>query len=725
MEALFLKLVNMSITAGWLVLAIIGVRLVFRRLPRWSLCLLWGLVAVRLICPLSIESTLSLIPSAEPLPQEIIYTAQPEIQSGVPAIDNAVNPMLASSLTPAQLTSANPTQIWSFILSQVWILGMVLMFGYTLISYLLLKRKVATAIPLAKGIKRSEYVDTPFVLGVFRPVIYLPVKLAEADVPHVIAHEKAHISRRDHWWKPLGFLLLSIYWFNPLLWVAYLLLCRDIEAACDERVIRNMEKDHRRAYSKALLHCSIHRRRIAACPLAFGEVGVKTRVKAVMNYRRPSFWLVTLCLLLILGASVCFLTDPRQEAPDCPVTMELAYFNRTMAHLIFQYAAPLPEGSCQISEAYSLEALREGKWVAVAGGSKPQAANEVVEVQTEDREFDAWSILRWDSLYGRLGDGTYRICKEITIVQASGEAERYPVSVEFTLGGRAEDFITYSLEDITSTGAKLYEHEWISEEIPLIYSEGFWLEALLDGQWRYLEPTEDVPPLLGQSRHFIHGVEYPSSHIQLDWSSLYGPLPGGTYRVAREITNTDPGNPRLCTVYGEFTLENQVTAWFEAGQPVRQKELELPGMEDVILIYSQEDNAIYAKKGDDTQCLITGWPIENVYLSDLSGDGLPEICATVLEGFGIIDSRVRVYDYARKQLYELQNRGTSDYFLDVRNDCIVVTEAEHAGGTVVDMGILALTNEPDPAQRSLRLISLDSSFQAVIQPALQEETVPS
>ena len=313
MEALFLKLVNMSITASWLVLAIIAVRLIFRKTPKWILCLLWGLVAFRLICPFSIESALSLIPNPEPLPQDIIYTARPQLQSGIVIIDNTVNPMLESSMTPIEPASANPTQIWSFILSKVWILGMVLMLLYTVISYLLLKRKVATAIPLVKGIKQSEFIDSPFVLGLIRPVVYLPFGMGEADMAYVIAHEKAHIRRRDHWWKLFGFLLLSIYWFNPVLWAAYILLCRDIEAACDEKVIKDMMLDDRRAYSTALLNCSIHRRSIAACPLAFGEVGVKDRVKTIMNYKKPAFWLIVVAIILCMIVAVCFLTDPIQE----------------------------------------------------------------------------------------------------------------------------------------------------------------------------------------------------------------------------------------------------------------------------------------------------------------------------------------------------------------------------------------------------------------------------
>ena len=310
MEALFLKLVNMSITASYLVLATVGVRLVFRKTPKWVLCLLWGLVALRLICPFTLESALSLIPSAEPLPQEIIFTAAPQIQSGVEAVDQAVNPALEQSLTPAPGASANPTQIWSFVLSRLWAAGVAGMVLYALFSYLMLRRRMATAFLVEPGIKCSERVNSPFVLGLLRPMIYLPAHMEPEDRDYVIAHEKTHIRRRDHWWKPLGFLLLSVYWFNPVLWLAYILLCRDIEAACDEKVIRDLSREERQAYSRALLHCSIRRKSIAACPLAFGEVGVKERIKQVMSYKKPGFWVVLLALIVCGAVAVTFLTDP-------------------------------------------------------------------------------------------------------------------------------------------------------------------------------------------------------------------------------------------------------------------------------------------------------------------------------------------------------------------------------------------------------------------------------
>lgn len=341
MEAVFVQVVNLSIAASWLVLVVMVLRVVFRRAPKWIFCLLWGLMALRLVCPFSIESALSLIPSAHTLPPEIIYTATPQIDSGIELIDRAVNPILAHTMTPQGLTSANPTQIWSFLLSRAWVLGIAVMALYALISCLLLKSRVGTATLLRENIWQSEGVDTPFVLGLFRPVIYLPYRIGAKDLEYVIAHEQAHIRRRDHWWKPLGFALLSVYWFHPLLWAAYVLLCRDIEGACDETVIRGMEKEGRQGYSTALLHCSIRRRSLAACPLAFGEVGVKERVKAVMGYKKPTFWIIAAALAACAMAAVCFLTDPH------PYSAEIQVDGRIYVQQEGTVAA-LPDGSYEL-----------------------------------------------------------------------------------------------------------------------------------------------------------------------------------------------------------------------------------------------------------------------------------------------------------------------------------------------------------------------------------------
>ena len=314
MNELFLKIINMSISASWLVLAVLILRFVLKKAPKWINVLLWGIVAIRLICPFSFESPLSLIPSAETIPLNIGMDSTPTINSGISAINNAVNPIISQSNTPMAGASVNLLQITIGIYEYIWIFGMIALALYTAISYWRLRRKVDTAVRYKDNIFQSENVSFPFVLGIIKPRIYLPFKMNGQYLEYVVAHEQAHICRKDHWWKPLGFLLLMIHWFNPLMWLAYVLLCRDIELACDEKVIKELGNEQRGDYTQALVACSVNRRMIAACPLTFGEVGVKERVKSVMNYKKPALWVIIIAVIVCVGVAVCFLTNPKQDS---------------------------------------------------------------------------------------------------------------------------------------------------------------------------------------------------------------------------------------------------------------------------------------------------------------------------------------------------------------------------------------------------------------------------
>ena len=318
MPLVFLRTLNASIAAGWFVLAVFLLRLLLRRAPKWTHVLLWGLVAVRLVFPFSIESALSLIPSAETIPPSVLTGPSFDVQTGIPPVDSQVNDYLGDHyFEGVTRPTAHGAQVVS-LLTVLWLVGIGLMAVYCAVSYLRLRRQVATAVRDGDNIYRSDFVHTPFVLGLFRPKIYLPITVATENVPYVIAHEQAHIQRKDHWWKPLGFLLLSIHWFHPLMWFGYIFLCRDIEMACDEKVIHNLDAQLRADYSQALLRCSISHKTIAACPLAFGEVGVKERVKNVLNYKKPAFWLIVAAILSCAAVAVCFLTNPVRKPPEGP-----------------------------------------------------------------------------------------------------------------------------------------------------------------------------------------------------------------------------------------------------------------------------------------------------------------------------------------------------------------------------------------------------------------------
>ncbi len=376
MTELFLKIFNMSISAGWLVLAVVVVRLLLKKAPKWVVCLLWAMVAVRLVLPFSVESALSLIPSAETVPREIVYSESPAVYTGLQFVNSAVNPIIGETLAPGDDNSVNPMQVITNAASVIWIAGMSIMAACAAISYIKIRRKVKVSMPADGNIYVCDGINTPFILGVLNPKIYLPSSMDESNTEYVIAHERAHLRRRDHWWKPLGFVLLAVYWFNPLMWTSYVLLCRDIELACDEKVVREMGAQDKKAYSEALLGCSVPRKMIAACPLAFGEVGVKERVKSVLSYKKPAFWIIIAALAAAIVIAVCFLTDPLKT--DIPDSIRVIDSGSDVEGISIEMIEADLEGeypyikirwknrtakSCTFGEPYDIYRLENGVWV--------------------------------------------------------------------------------------------------------------------------------------------------------------------------------------------------------------------------------------------------------------------------------------------------------------------------------------------------------------------------
>ena len=448
MTQFFLTVLNMSISAGYVVLVVLLLRLLLKRAPKWISVLLWGIVAVRLICPVSVESVLSLIPSAETVSPDIMFDAVPSVNTGIPIVNDALNPILEESFAPSMGDSANPLQILLPILAAVWCAGMAVMVIYTVISYLRLQRKVRTAVRLRDNIYQSEAVVSPFVLGILRPRIYLPFGLSEQDAALVIAHEQAHVKRRDHWWKPLGFLLLTLHWFNPLLWLGYVLLCRDIELACDEKVIRSLDHARRADYSQALLTCSVNRRMIAACPLAFGEVGVKNRVKTVLNYRKPAFWIILAAIVACIALAVCFLTNPPSDVPpDAPPVVDLAVETEypgiyltidkieinSSGNMIFRTTwHNSTDKQAMYGNPFAIQYKGNNGWEAVD--------------KTEDRVFTTEGILLHPNsdrskiynadYYDLSRAGTYRLIASFSVMREDGN---YKTWAQFTVGAESSE----------------------------------------------------------------------------------------------------------------------------------------------------------------------------------------------------------------------------------------------------------------------------------------------
>lgn len=338
MTELFLSFVNRSITAGWLILPVLCLRWCLRNFRSKDLiCILWGLVGLRLALPFSLPTPFSLVPSAQTIPTDIMYASSPAIDTGLSTLNQAVNPMLSASFSPDPATSANPLQILLALAALIWVIGIALFALYALISLLRLRHRLAEAVPVGENVWVCDHIASPFLLGLIHPRIYLPSSLDPQTAASVIAHEHAHLMRRDSIWKAVGFVLLALYWFHPLVWVAYVLFCRDMELACDARATRDFSPAERKTYAEALLACSLPHAVRSFCPLAFGEIGVKSRIRALLQGKKPSRLLVILTACVIVALAVCFLTDPVPSDPSESSTSALALTDDVISDAILTH----------------------------------------------------------------------------------------------------------------------------------------------------------------------------------------------------------------------------------------------------------------------------------------------------------------------------------------------------------------------------------------------------
>ena len=314
MEQFFLQLLNNAITISFLILAVLVIRLVFWKMPKRMICLLWIAVAMKLILPFSMESNFSLIPSAEPIPSNITTESTSKIDSGIQGMDEFINPTPQQLLALQDLASTNPLQIYLYIGVVLWIVGIGILTTYSMVTYMHLKRRVRMSVKMEEKVYESDDIADPFILGILRPRIYLPSTLAENAREYVLKHEKTHLVRRDYLWKPLAFFIATIYWFQPLCWIAYVLFCRDIEYACDEKAIGGESRDWKINYCETLMHCSVHEKIFSSCPVAFSENGVKDRIRHVVKYKKPALWSVLILIVISIVVVVCFVTNPKKNA---------------------------------------------------------------------------------------------------------------------------------------------------------------------------------------------------------------------------------------------------------------------------------------------------------------------------------------------------------------------------------------------------------------------------
>ena len=431
MGELFLKTLNMSIAASWLIMAVVLLRLVLKKAPKWIVVLLWGIVALRLVVPFSFESALSLIPSAETFNAHNIQYETPAISSGIPAINNAVNPVLGETFAPNPAASVNPLYVWTFIVSVIWFIGIAAMLLYAVISYVRVRRSVAERIPYEGNIFLCDHVKSPFILGLVRPKIYLPSNMDATAMEPVIAHEKAHLARHDHWWKPLGFLILTVHWFNPLCWIAYVLLCRDIELACDEKVIRQMDLEGKKQYSTALLECNAQRRLVTICPLAFGEVGVKERVKNVLNYKKPTFWVIVVAVVACAVVAVCFATNPVTAEPSTPNTERPTLIMNGNAYVDpYMPVSSLPYGyqsAGKLTEEQANNTGLEGIEYFIHPSKAEdfytyQECGTPISIDTVDSTKRQWAYVRWIQDGNNAVDGRKLTLDDVVMLSQMGDA---------------------------------------------------------------------------------------------------------------------------------------------------------------------------------------------------------------------------------------------------------------------------------------------------------------
>ncbi len=748
MSGLFLKILNMSISASWVVLAVVVLRLVLKKAPKWVTVLLWGMVAVRLICPVSLESVFSLIPSAETLSEEVISEPRFEVQTGVTVVDHSINNYLDDRYFEGVTVPANNGFHVMMVLSVIWLLGMVGMLMYTFFSYRRLHCKVETAVLLRDNIFQSEAVGAPFVLGIIKPRIYLPFHIEASTLEHVIAHEQAHICRMDHWWKPFGFLLLTIHWFNPFLWLAYVLLCRDIELACDEKVIKNLDSEQKACYTQALLVCSIgggiHRRTISACPLAFGEVGVKERVKSVLNYKKPGFWMLLLAIIACIIVAVCFLTNPKENLQHAPEPFCHSYRVEEILYsdpqISYNYGEHAPR--YQFTSDYCMfeteNVLTDGE--IVDGWAQRQGAFKEFKVTYENFEYyfvadggedrSDWSEFRKNIKKAWKLDTEINGKALFFYLIYTKEKEVY-----LAIGGNMGDEAQTGLKTRIGWVFKLERTDVLSVNAvsegcnayiePAFYPEGFdWsYEELPSGTINQsgklvLKTSLDVDTLvIGEDyyRDYGNSVEIERKNYELSPSSrgtfeLQVALRGEQTEKAYYFIRVNEGIYVFKIVFGTDSAElvtslSKITKWIDytenpADMDYEQElSTEHSDFSGVTFHYTPYDISVTEKTGifgkTEKKKLIEGWPIWNAYFYDVTGDGISDICASLSIGFGAIDNRVIVYDYANGVSYSLENRMEYDYYLryNEEENLLYVDKKKYGSSEVVQSGPLVFYDD--------------------------------
>ena len=728
MDALFLKLLNLSLTASWMCLAVLLVRLLLKKAPKAISCALWALVGLRLLFPFSIESMLSLIPSTEPLPEDMLLSPAPTINSGIPVVNKVVNPVISESLAPNPGDSVNPMQVITTVAGYLWVVGMAAMLVYMLVTYLRVRGKVAEAVKIEGNVYECDHVDTPFILGVIRPRIYLPSSMSDSDRAFVIAHERAHLRRLDHVWKPLGFLLLTVYWFNPLLWLGYILLCRDIELACDEKVIKELGADIKKQYSEALINCSVPRRAISACPLAFGEVGVKGRIKSVLNYKKPAFWIILVAVVALIVTGVCFLTDPLGEDPRTQYYSEYSsLYGGVTANSMNWFIGEILEINedtflvrphhksyeYQISEKISVPRTTSSKYddtylqdlkigddvyIYYTGkitNSDPAQLKKVhkIELQALPRDQKFYENPRYAVLHDVDNDGKEEYCviaygpyvkteegeslRSISIHVWNKKATKLEYSYDFTA-------LYYDIRLIVRPDGTL----WFGDGRGYLGTQGTLAQipqqlVVTNGELQAVSPYDY---LLGKTYDEVVaklGAPLGEPTVKMESQNTYYyysfPFDDNVNLSVKFLENTVTGQKEV-NYYFLYTKKNTSGTQPDTTQPASNftswdftttPEFTLSEFENTKFVFNGAIHMI-DRSGKETD-LISGMPILKAGFADLNGDGSPEFLGQANMGSGYIHSFIVVYDIKNDRSYRLEERFSYDFYLTYENDTLSVT----------------------------------------------------
>ena len=667
MDDVFLKLVNLSISASWLILAVLVLRVVLKKAPKWVMPLLWGVVALRLVCLFSIESALSLIPSAETIPSEIVTETREPVLYEQATLDIVTNPTLPSAAEVPVGVSRQQAQVDFNIYSVLWLAGMAALLVHALVSAGKLKRKLATAILLRDNIYESEFVDSPFVFGVVKPNIYLPMHMDEGTAAYVIAHEHANLARRDHWWKVLGYLVLALHWFNPLVWVAYILFCRDIELACDEKVVKGLDGAARADYSQALLSCAAPGRAVAACPLAFGEGNIKTRVKSALHYKKPAFWVAAAAVLAVVIVAVCFLTNPKSERGS------LVWAQKLNAADVASIELYVPaEGKARQYKKLDTEEMAQA--VELINSSR---GTYIEKPETVYAGLPVWFLLTMDDgTVHAVGSvvGHYLIIDGDTFdadVENQAEWENYVLKGDSASPIDMADRLSYALYGMTTGVYTLGEAVFEDSVWETSYEETFANTKSTPELWLSSALGTDMTGILygtvtaarGYSYRFSEWEEIDLTVSNFDWlfRSASGEDWNGTSaaKLRRENAHAWRG-----TRTGE-----DVNATVPMAEIRRQDELTAM---DQWLLLQQKDGSLYLVMGYRSGGLPYSWIVRlnggatELTRADLNGDGIEEVISytgtSTQEPY-----RLRVSNQSGEELWSaelgLAHAGWSSYFL--------------------------------------------------------------